>query len=100
MKRTLANALLSVFICVSLSGCYTMRVQVGNGGKNETHVTKRQWYMLYGLVRSMNENVNVAEMAGGADDYTVSMSTTTADYFISVPLSIFTVGTRTITVSK
>ena len=100
MKKTLLSIMLFASISVSLTGCYTMRVQVGNGGKNETHVSKRQWYALYGLVRAMQENVNVAEMAGGADDYTVSMSTTTADYFISVPLSIFTIGTRTVTVSK
>ena len=100
MKRAWLRALLLVLISAAFSGCYTMRAQVGNGGKNEIHISKRQWYVLYGLVRPMNENVNAAEMAEGAKDYTVTMSTTPVDYFISIPLSILTVATRTVTVSK
>lgn len=78
-------------------GCAAHTHVVGNGGQGE-QVNARQWYILWGLV-SLN-TVDTQDMADGASDYTVYTRQNFLDFLISIPTSILTINSRTVSVTK
>lgn len=86
-----------VMMAVVLSSCMSLTHTVGAGGSGES-VTKRQWYVLWGLV-PINE-VDSKAMAGGAQNYTVKSSVTPLDFIINIFTGIITVNSQTVEVKK
>lgn len=81
-----------------MSSCYTTQHVVGNGASTGQAVSKKQWYILFGLV-PLNE-VDSKQMAGGATDYTITTKFKFVDHVIAIFTSIVTVRPMTITVEK
>ncbi len=93
----MATALLLVAMFVA-SGCAGHIHVVGDGGDGSETVEKRQWYVLWGLV-PIND-VDSAEMADGAADYTIETEHSALDVIINIFTSIVSVYSRTVTVTK
>ncbi len=93
----MATALLLVAMFVA-SGCAAHMHVIGDGGDGSETVEKRQWYVLWGLV-PIND-VDSAEMADGATDYTIETEHTALDVIINIFTSMISVNSRTVTVTK
>ena len=89
---------LLLFVMVAASGCMAHSHVIGNGGSGDELVEKRQWYVLWGLV-PINE-VDTAEMAAGANDYTIETERSALDVIINIFTGIITVHSRTVVVTK
>ncbi len=89
---------LLLFVMVAASGCAAHLHVVGDGGSGDEIVEKRQWYVLWGLV-PINE-VDTAEMADGASNYTIDTEQSALDVIINIFTSIVSVYSRTVTVTK
>ncbi len=89
---------LLLFVMVAASGCATHIHVVGDGGEGQEILEERQWYILWGLV-PIND-VDTAEMAEGASDYTIETEQSALDVIINIFTSIVTVYSRTVTVTK
>ena len=89
---------LLLFVMVAASGCAAHLHVVGDGGSGDEIVEKRQWYVLWGLV-PINE-VDTAEMADGASNYTIDTEQSALDVIINIFTVIVTVNSRTVTVTK
>ena len=83
---------------ILLTGCYTLNHTVGNGPQGNTVVSKKQWYVLFGLV-PLN-NVDSKQMAAGASDYQVTSKWTFVDIVIGIFTGLVSVYPTTITVTK
>ena len=91
--------MMALLICLlSVSSCYTLTHQVGNGAQGGATVEKRQWYLLYGLV-PLNE-VDSHAMAEGATDYTITSQHTFLDLVISAITGFVTIQAKTVKVTK
>ncbi len=97
MKKLIAVLLIFLF-SFSMAGCYTNNHIIGEGAQSNQTVEARQWYILWGLV-PLNE-VNSAELAGGAENYEITTEHTFVDVVISIFTGIVTVGPRTVKVTK
>ncbi|NND73361.1 MAG: hypothetical protein HKN43_17430 [Rhodothermales bacterium] len=100
MKRSVFTSMLLVlFTCTMLTGCYSIDHVVGKGGATTGEIDEvRQWYVLFGLV-PINE-VDTADMADGADDYTITTEFTALDVIIGIFTGIVSVYPRTVRVTK
>ncbi len=100
MRRlfSLSMVALMLFVMVAASGCMAHTHVVSNGGSGDELVEKRQWYVLWGLV-PINE-VDSAEMADGASNYTIDTERSALDIIINIFTGIVTVHSRTVTVTK
>ncbi len=90
----MATALL-LFAMFVASGCSTHLHVVGDGSET---VEQRQWYVLWGLV-PIND-VDSAEMADGAADYTIETEKSALDVIINIFTGVVSVYSRTVTVTK
>jgi len=90
--------LFSVLGLLFVVSCSTHIHTIGNGPQEFETLESRQWYILWGLV-PLNE-VNSAEMSGGAVDYEIKTEQSAVDVIISIFTSIVTVQARTVTVTK
>ena len=97
MGSFLTTALL-LFVMVVASGCATHMHVIGDGGSGSETVEQRQWYVLWGLV-PINE-VDSAELADGASDYTIETEQSALDVIINIFTGIVSVYSRTVTVTK
>ena len=100
MRRKIGSVLMTallLFAMVVASGCNAHLHVVGDGGGDEI-VEKRQWYVLWGLV-PIND-VDTAEMADGASDYTIETEHSALDVIINIFTGLVTVYSRTVTVTK
>lgn len=86
-----------VTILMLMVGCAAHTHVVGDGGQ-EMQVNARQWYILWGLV-PLNK-VDTKEMAAGAENYTVYTRHNFLDFLISIPASLVTINSRTVSVTK
>ena len=94
-----------VVTCFILSSCNATMHTVGSGGKGDCKsagqfdAKKKQWYLLGGLI-PLNK-VDSKALAGGAQNYTVRVTTSLGDGLISIP-GFYLLGLRsqTIRVSK
>ncbi len=93
----MATALLLVAMFVA-SGCSAHIHVVGDGGDGSETVEKRQWYVLWGLV-PIND-VDSAELADGAADYTIETENSFLDGIINIFTGVVSVYSRTVTVTK
>ena len=93
----MATALLLVAMFVA-SGCSAHIHVVGDGGDGSETVEKRQWYVLWGLV-PIND-VDSAELADGAADYTIETEISFLDGIINIFTGVVSVYSRTVTVTK
>ena len=98
MRRGIALVLCLALLGVTLSGCYTMRHTVGNGGDGAKFAESRQWFILWGLV-PLNEH-DGGEMAKGAKDYTIQTQMSPIDFLFNLLTGWVTIYSRTITVTK
>ena len=81
MKKVLLNISLVLCVMLTLSSCYTYTFTVGKGPQTGATVTKKNHYVVYGLAP-----VGVSdpkEMAGGANDYEVTITHTFIDGLIN-----------------
>ena len=82
MKSFILRLTLILGICVMMSSCYTMTATVGEGPKTGTEVKKANHYLIAGLIPIATADVN--EMAGGAKNYSITVTHTFLDGFLSV----------------
>jgi len=98
MKKALRTVLCVAVLSVSLSGCYTLKHEVGTGAAGGASVSETQWYAIWGLLPL--GSVNSKAMAGGAANYTVESQHTFIDVLISAFTSYISVVRQTVTVTK
>lgn len=95
MRKMIAFILLAVFV---LTGCMAHVHQIGSGAQGAEVTTARQWYAAWGLVPL--KEVDTAELAGGAADYTIRTETSPIDVLLNMITGMITVYSRTVTVTK
>ncbi len=88
----------ALLVVVLLAGCSAHTHKVGAGAQGVDKTEDRQWYILWGLV-PLND-VDSADMAEGATDYTVQTEASAIDVLINLVTIIVTVNARTVTVTK
>jgi hypothetical protein len=88
----------TLLVVVLLAGCSAHTHRVGAGARGVDKTEDRQWYILWGLV-PLND-VDSADMAEGATDYTVHTEASAIDVLINLVTIIVTVNARTVTVTK
>jgi len=98
MRKAVAIALCLAIFAIPLSGCFSLRHNVGSGSQGGTQVSEKQWYLLWGLV-PLN-NVNSQTMAGGANNYTVDSGVSVVDFVINFFTQYVTIYCQTVTVTK
>jgi hypothetical protein len=99
MKKTalkLSGLLLAVMFL--FASCATHVHTIGDGAQTGVEQQERQWYVLWGLV-PINE-VDTKEMAGDAEDYTITTEQEALDVIINIFTTYVTVVSRTVTVEK
>lgn len=96
MRKKLLTLSLLVTISVMFSSCYTIEHTVGQGAQAFNVETKRQWYILYGLV-PLNE-VDSKAMSQGKADYTIKTEMTPLDVIIGIFTGFVTIAPRTVEV--
>jgi len=89
---------LLLLVLLVASGCAAHTHVIGSGGSGNEVVEQRQWYVLWGLV-PINE-INSADMAAGASNYTIETEQSALDVVINIFTSIVTIYSRTVTVTK
>lgn len=96
MKKNLLKIAFVLGICVVMTSCYTMTATVGKGPQSGTKVVGHNHYLIGGLAPI--STVNVKELSGGAEDYSITVSHTFIDGFLQVLTGgIYTPTTVTIT---
>jgi ABC-type glycerol-3-phosphate transport system substrate-binding protein len=98
MKAVSKAAALALVLVLVLSGCVTHVHQVGSGAQGGQVEEEVQWYALWGLIE-LNE-VDSNEMAGDADDYTITTQYTFVDALISMVTNYVTISRRTVMVEQ
>lgn len=99
MKKTalkLTGLMLGVMFL--FAACSTHVHTVGSGAQGNTKMEERQWFVLWGLV-PINE-VDSKEMAGDAQNYTITTEQAPLDVIINIFTTYVTVVSRTVTVEK
>jgi hypothetical protein len=81
MKKIALNFALALGIAFSMSSCYTYSYTMGKGPQTGLEVKKMNHYLIYGLA-PINTS-NPVEMAGGAQDYEVTVTHTFVDGLIN-----------------
>lgn len=88
MKRSIKLTVI-VAATLLLSSCFSSHQIVGKGAQGNSYATAMNHNMLYGTVE--NGSCNPEEMAGTADNYTI----TTKQTFGNMVLAIITLGVYT-----
>lgn len=89
MKKTVLNLILVIGISFSLTSCYTYTMTVGKGAQTGVEYRKMNHYLIYGLAPISTSNPK--EMAGGAEDYEVTIKHTFVDGLINaITFGIYT----------
>jgi predicted small secreted protein len=86
MKKFNLKTFAILAVAVSLTSCMATTHTVGAGGKSNGKpghydVKKKQWYLLGGLI-PLN-HVDAKNLAGGAENYTVRVTTSFGDLMLS-----------------
>jgi predicted small secreted protein len=81
MKKTVLNLILVIAVSFTLTSCYTYTFSVGKGSQTGVEVTKKNHYLIYGLA-ALNTS-NPKEMAGGAENYDVTITHSFIDGLIN-----------------
>ena len=96
-KITALLLLLTLF-CMSMTGCMTNTHTVGNGAKTGVVEKSRQWYALWGAVKLGDKDTK--SMVGDTPDYKIETYYGAVDMLINMFLGTFSIGSRTIKVTK
>ena len=81
MKRSFLSIFAVLVLTLTMTSCYTYTVTVGKGAQTGVEVRKMNHYLIYGLAP-----VGVSDpkaMAGGAEDYDVTITHTFIDGLIN-----------------
>ena len=99
-----------VVIIILFSGCYAHVHKIGKGPQTGVEVSKRQWYLISGLLPVNDEknfgpskHVDGGKMAEDTKNYEIKTEYTLIDFIISGALNSVvpvTVGARSVTVTK
>ena len=98
MKKMITKLILLNFFVIFVVSCTTHNHTVGDGSQTGKEISKRQWFVAYGLA-SLNE-VDTNAMAGDATDYDIQTQTSFVDGLINVFTGQITITCRTVTVTK
>jgi predicted small secreted protein len=97
MRKNILTLILVATVAFSTTSCYTTLSNIGSGSKTGVTVSKKQWYLIGGLV-PLNE-VDAGKLAGDAKDYTIKTQHSFIDLLVGVILSNI-VTVQTISVIK
>lgn len=93
-----AIALIAVLL---LAGCVSHTHVVGSGAQTGQEVSAKQWYAVWGLIPiGIGGGADTAEMAAGAQDYTITTEYEFIDVLANIFLQYATLQIRTVTVTK
>jgi len=81
MKKTVINLAFVFVISFLMTSCYTLTYSVGEGAKTGVEVMEKNHYLFYGLAPIKTSDPT--KMAGGAKDYTVTITHSFIDGFLS-----------------
>ncbi|NBC58784.1 MAG: hypothetical protein GVY05_10945 [Bacteroidetes bacterium] len=96
MKKTFFSLILVMCMTLSLSSCYVNTFSVGEGAQTGMQVKKMNHYLIYGLAPVGVSNP--AEMAGGAENYDVTIKHSFVDGLINaITFGIYTPTTTIVT---
>ena len=96
MKRNFILLGVAFLMSTMMTSCYTYTFSVGKGAQSNVEVKKKNHYVVYGLAPVSTSNP--AEMAGGAQDYTVKVEHTFVDGLISgLTFGLYNPTTTTVT---
>jgi hypothetical protein len=96
--RKIKSLLIALIFVASVSSCYQLEHVVGDGAQGSQTVSKKQWYALWGLVPI--NNVDSKQMAGDAEDYTITSKHKFVDLVISAVTSYVTIVVQSVDVEK
>jgi hypothetical protein len=96
MKRILITLMSVLILFMGATSCYTYTWTVGNGPQTGIEVKRMNHYLIYGLAPVGISDVN--EMAGGAENYEVTIQHTFVDGLINaITLGIYSPTTTVVT---
>lgn len=81
MNKTLLKSFSIFCIAVLMTSCYTITATVGKGPQTGVEVKKTNHYLIAGLAPV--STVNIAEMTGGAQDYSITITHSFVDGLIA-----------------
>lgn len=96
MKKGLLKLSMIITLVITMTSCYTMTSIVGNGPQTGTQIVAHNHYLIDGLVPVSTANTKA--LAGDAKDYSITVSHSFVDGFLSMLTGgIYTPTTVTIT---
>jgi hypothetical protein len=96
MKKAFYTMATALLLSTSLTSCFTYTVTVGSGPQSNVAVKKMNHYLIYGLAPVSTSDPK--EMAGGATDYSVTITHTFIDGLINaVTFGIYSPTTTIVT---
>ncbi len=98
MRKFVLMIAAAFVMTTTFTGCFTHNHTVGSGAAGSNATTKKQWYILFGLV-PLN-TVDTKAMAGGATNYTIKTQQSFVDVVIGIFTNFVTVSPQTVTVTK
>jgi len=94
MKKKVLSSLFFVVLLVLMTSCYTYTFNVGEGPQTGVEIVEKNHYVIYGLAPIKTSNP--VEMAGGAENYQVTIEHT----FVDGLLNAITLGLYTPTTTR
>lgn len=82
MKRTIKVIAFMMALTLLMASCYTLSYDVGRGAQSGVEIKKQNIYLIAGLVPITTYNPK--ELAGGASNYTVTITHSFLDGFLTV----------------
>lgn len=96
MKKVILSFLVVIGLSFFMTSCYTYTHTVGEGSQTGVEVKKMNHYVVYGLAPVGVSDAK--EMAGGAEDYNVTITHTFVDGLINaLTFGIYTPTTTIVT---
>lgn len=97
-KSLMLATLMVMVLTFGVIGCASHTHVIGDGATAGTQVEERQWHVLWGLAPITEPNT--AEMAAGAENYTIVTEYNVIDGLINFFLGGITIHSRTVTVER
>ncbi len=100
MRRNLVLLFCVAALLMPLTGCFTLNHTVGSGASSTatTVGSKRQWYLLFGLVPMGKVDGGKIAKEKGLTNYTVKSKRTIVDLFLNCFTSILTLNSQSVKV--
>lgn len=81
MRKLVLNFVLLISVTLLLSSCYTLTYSVGRGAQKGMEIKEKNHYLIYGLAAIKTSDPT--KMAGGAEDYDVTITHSFVDGLIN-----------------